>query len=350
MMPLVTVLMPAYNSGEYITEAIQSVVNQTYSNWELVIVNDGSTDDTVEKVQQFQDERIRLFHNPKNLGLAPTRNRALQEARGELVMVLDSDDRALPDRLELQVESLRQHPDWVAVGGKSNLINRQGEVVQDGRDIFVPKTSAAIRFASSFRFPFRHSSVTFRKAPIDSLGGYPELIIEDFGLFARIVEKFETANLPQVVCDYRVHSNSWMGKLTSQVSATRQEPRRVEAAELYSRCAEINGVSKEDALVFGKLWSLVRFPIQGEWCDVAKTRKYLLKVHAYRPRGKEVCLESAEICIWTFVQLMRIAKNQRSFFQLFLTAICASWHQNVNLIKVLMRRRSGRLNQKLADG
>ena len=91
--------MPAYNAGKYIGEAIQSVIDQTYSDWELLVVNDGSTDNTVEVVESFSDSRIRLLHNPENLRLIKTLNRGLEEALGEYIARLDSDDLATPQEL-----------------------------------------------------------------------------------------------------------------------------------------------------------------------------------------------------------------------------------------------------------
>lgn len=100
---LVSIIMPSWNTGRFIAESIQSVLNQTYSNWELLIVDDCSTDDTDEVVASFHDERIKYYINEKNLGAALTRNRALREAKGEWIAFLDSDDLWMPQKLERQV-------------------------------------------------------------------------------------------------------------------------------------------------------------------------------------------------------------------------------------------------------
>ena len=100
---LVSIIMPSWNTGKFIGESIQSVIDQTYKNWELLIVDDCSTDNTDRVVESFHDKRIKYFHNPKNSGAALTRNKALSEAQGEWIAFLDSDDLWAPKKLELQI-------------------------------------------------------------------------------------------------------------------------------------------------------------------------------------------------------------------------------------------------------
>lgn len=106
---LVSVIMPSYNTAEYITESIQSVLNQTYTNWELIIVDDCSTDNTDEVVSKISDERIRYFKNEKNSGAAVSRNKALREARGQWIAFLDSDDLWMPEKLEKQINFMEKN-------------------------------------------------------------------------------------------------------------------------------------------------------------------------------------------------------------------------------------------------
>ncbi len=106
----VSIIMAVYNGEKYIGEAITSVISQTYPDWELVIVNDGSTDHTVDIIQSFPDPRIRLFHQA-NTGCASARNRVLEEAQGEYLAYLDADDVFLPDHLEILTGYLEDHPE-----------------------------------------------------------------------------------------------------------------------------------------------------------------------------------------------------------------------------------------------
>lgn len=106
---LVSIIMPSWNTGRFIGESIQSVLNQTYKNWELIIVDDCSTDNTDEIVASFDDERIRYFRNDKNSGAALTRNKAMREARGEWIAFLDSDDLWAPEKLEKQLSFMKEN-------------------------------------------------------------------------------------------------------------------------------------------------------------------------------------------------------------------------------------------------
>ena len=106
---LVSIIMPSWNTGRFIAESIESVINQTYANWELLIVDDCSTDNTNEVVRKFNDDRIKFFKNEKNSGAAITRNRALREANGEWIAFLDSDDLWLPKKLEHQILFMKKH-------------------------------------------------------------------------------------------------------------------------------------------------------------------------------------------------------------------------------------------------
>ncbi|QTE74988.1 glycosyltransferase family 2 protein [Clostridiales bacterium FE2010] len=106
---LVSVIMPSWNTERFIANSIQSVINQTYQNWELIIVDDCSTDDTDNVVAGFSDERIRYLKNEKNCGAALTRNRALREAKGEWIAFLDSDDLWMPEKLEKQIDFMREN-------------------------------------------------------------------------------------------------------------------------------------------------------------------------------------------------------------------------------------------------
>ncbi len=106
---LVSIIMPSWNTGKFIAESIQSVIDQTYTNWELLIVDDCSTDNTDEVVTSFQDERIKYFKNEKNYGAALTRNRAMREAQGEYIAFLDSDDLWTPNKLEKQINFMERN-------------------------------------------------------------------------------------------------------------------------------------------------------------------------------------------------------------------------------------------------
>lgn len=106
---LVSIIMPSWNTERFIAETIQSVIDQTYTNWELIIVDDCSSDNTDEVVASFKDKRIKYLHNEKNSGAALTRNKALREAKGEWIAFLDSDDLWMPEKLEHQIDFMNKN-------------------------------------------------------------------------------------------------------------------------------------------------------------------------------------------------------------------------------------------------
>lgn len=126
---LVSIIMPSWNTEKYIAEAIQSVIAQTYTNWELIIVDDCSSDYTDDVVASFKDERIKYFHNEKNLGAALTRNKALMEAKGEWIAFLDSDDLWMPRKLEHQIDFMKKngytlsYTEYEKIDEESNPLN-----------------------------------------------------------------------------------------------------------------------------------------------------------------------------------------------------------------------------------
>ena len=126
---LVTIIMPSYNTAEFITDTINSVLNQTYTNWELLIVDDCSTDNTDEIVSSFKDERIKYFKNDKNSGAAISRNKALREAKGKWIAFLDSDDLWFPEKLEKQIKFMEtnnyyfSYTDYERIDEESKSLN-----------------------------------------------------------------------------------------------------------------------------------------------------------------------------------------------------------------------------------
>lgn len=198
--------MAAFNAGEFIADSIKSVLNQTFDDFELIIVNDGSTDCTQQIVEQFSDPRIRLFSNTKNMGLVYTRNRSKDLARGRFIAILDSDDIAHQHRLELQYKFLLANPETVLCGGHARQIDGNG--APTGTIIQVP-TKPNLAATMLFGNPFVNSSTMFSKEVFLSFGGYRDFApAEDYDLFVRIAEKYTVTNLDSMLVDYRVHSRN----------------------------------------------------------------------------------------------------------------------------------------------
>ena len=197
--------MPAFNAARFIVEAIESVRQQTFPNWELVIVNDGSTDNTGTVARQVQDDRIRVIDLPQNVGLAAVRNCCVSEARGELIAFLDADDRMVPERLSLQVDYLRRHSDVALCGGQIGWFRTGGGIEKTST---LPLSKEDVQAAMLFFDPIATSTVTVRANALNRVPFRPEFPpLEDYDVWQRLTKQGEAANLPERLADYRVHES-----------------------------------------------------------------------------------------------------------------------------------------------
>lgn len=208
--PAVTVLMPVYNGERYVGAAVESVLRQTWDDFEFVVIDDGSEDRTREVVGSFDDARIRFVKNDVNVGLTKSLNRGLALSRGEFVARQDADDLSHPARLAEQVAFLREHTDVALVGTQARVVDERGRVLR--RPGWRRATGdAAIRFQLMFDNAFIHSSVIFRRAVVrDEFGGYDEGFGtgQDFELWSRVAARHEVRNLARRLVDHRLHARS----------------------------------------------------------------------------------------------------------------------------------------------
>jgi len=206
--PTVTVQTAVYNAERWIQGALDSILNQTYDDFEYIVVNDGSTDNTERILKRYAevDERIRVVNQP-NLGAPRAHNRAIELSRGRFIAILDADDLALSRRLEYQVQFLESRPEYGMVGGSEIAVH-----VDSGKVWLVrhPSTDADLRRSWVWRQKFAHSAVMMRKEILCQTGLYNERlkIGHDPDLWARIAAKFPVANLQDPVVVRRHHSGS----------------------------------------------------------------------------------------------------------------------------------------------
>ena len=203
----ITVLMPVYNAEKYLREAIESILNQTFQNFEFLIINDGSTDKSLEIIKEYKDNRIKIINNEKNLGIVKTLNKSIELASGKYIARIDADDLSLPERFEKQVEFLEKNPDVVLVGTAFNIIDGNNKIIQKKN----PPTSHQEIKKSLIRVnPFCHSSIMFRKEICQQIGSYDEnwQDVEDYELYFRIAKRFKMANLDQILVSWRVSPSS----------------------------------------------------------------------------------------------------------------------------------------------
>ncbi len=208
--PLVSVLMSSYNSSQFLGPAIESILRQTYDPWELIVVDDGSTDESWEIIGQFaaRDARIKALRSKENLGASAALNLALQEARGEYITRQDSDDLALPERLEKQVAFLNEHPEVGAVG--CNVIYINADSHETGVSDF-PLTDDVIQSTLLDRMCFCGPTVMAKRACFQQAGFYfvDDLkTAEDYDLCLRLAEVTRLANIEEPLYRYRQHAGS----------------------------------------------------------------------------------------------------------------------------------------------
>lgn len=206
--PLVSIIMPAFNADKYIEEAIDSVINQTYANWELLVINDGSTDSTAKIVEGFlsRDTRVQLYNNEENKGLCFTRNRGLQLAKGKYIANLDSDDIALPERLKIQVDFLESNQDFVLLGAACEVIDQEGKTEYTVTRNVAPSYLKSLLLFSNY---FINSSVMYRAKESKALQYNPDYpLSEDYQFFVQLSEFGKIANLESSLVRYRVHGNN----------------------------------------------------------------------------------------------------------------------------------------------
>ncbi|MGE0822387.1 MAG: glycosyltransferase family 2 protein [Candidatus Binatia bacterium] len=217
--PKVTVLIPVYNRVQYIGAAIESILAQSFSNFELLLIDDGSTDDSVTCIQSYTDPRIRLLRNGRNLGIPRTRNLGVTSARGEYIAMLDSDDLAVPRRLERQVTFLDRHRDYALVGSWATVMREKPHRSPHKIGI-LPVSADDVRARFLFHCSLTQSSVTGRTAILQEQRYREDFeVCSDFELWVRIVKHHKVANLPEFLVQRRLHSarvTSTRGQLVRQ--------------------------------------------------------------------------------------------------------------------------------------
>ena len=206
----ISVLLPVYNAGSYLIPAIESILAQDLIDFEFIIIDDGSTDDSTDIIREYarKDQRIQPFFHQSNLGLVTTLNEGLEAARGEFVARMDADDEALPHRLRTQYLFMKSRP-AVAVAG--SYIIHMGKTRNRDRLVRLPTASTEIVRVLESENCIYHPSVMMRREPIISLGGYrPEFIhAEDYDLWLRVCQSYEIANIPVTLLRYRINPKGY---------------------------------------------------------------------------------------------------------------------------------------------
>ncbi len=206
--PLVTVLMTVYNGAEYLKTTVHSIVTQTFNDFEFLIVNDQSTDNSVKIIEEFNDNRIVIHNNEKNLGQTKSLNIGLKLAKGKYVARMDADDMAFPLWLEKLVKVFEKHQEYAAIGSQAIVIDSTGRTKKTR---MVPGGFHETIFRIFFDSPMNHVSVLLNRELILKNGGYDEgfKVTQDYELWSSLIRNnYSITNIPDVLVSYRVHSGS----------------------------------------------------------------------------------------------------------------------------------------------
>jgi len=211
-MPLVSILLCVYNGEKYIKEAVDSILLQTYSNFELIIVDDGSTDSTLNILKTFKDHRI-IIHSQTNIGFTRSLNVAAKLSKGEYFARQDADDISLPTRLEKQMKIFMKNPDVILVGTDTIWIDRFGKSL--GKISASISKNNALKKIFSLKNPYVHGSLMFSKSAFEKIGGYSEnfTTTQDFDLIVRMSTlENDFSAVPETLYKLRIHPKSITSK------------------------------------------------------------------------------------------------------------------------------------------
>lgn len=205
--PKVTILMSVYNGEKYLKEAVDSILNQTFQDFEFIIINDASTDGTLDILKSYSDTRIKIHTNKKNLGVAKSLNVGLKIAKGEYIARQDSDDISMPERLALQVDFLDRHPAYAVVGVFPKVIYEHSDKIRYGQR---PVEDIDIRKTLKAKNCIVHGSAMIRMKCLLDVGLYDESMAnsEDYELWLRLSKKYAFRNIAKFLYVLRLHNKN----------------------------------------------------------------------------------------------------------------------------------------------
>jgi glycosyltransferase involved in cell wall biosynthesis len=215
-MPQVSVIIPSYNHEKYVAEAIQSVLDQTYQDFEIIITDDGSIDNTVEIIKTFNDSRIKLFCFSENRGATVAINLGIKEAKGEFIAILNSDDVFVTKKLEKQVKFLDRNPQIGAVFSYAQFIDEDGKDITDSEHhyakVFLQENRSRFEWLNYFFYNGNclcHPSILIRRECYDIVGNYDRRLAQlpDFDLWIRLCQKYEIFIIKENLIKFRIRSN-----------------------------------------------------------------------------------------------------------------------------------------------
>lgn len=203
--PRVSFVMPTYEAGDHLQECLESIRSQRFDDFELIIVDDGSTDETIQIVESIDDDRITLIQREEESGIPSARNHGIDASTGEYIACHDADDRSHPDRLATQVSYLDTHSEVAAVGSDARLIDVEGESFARRRVITDPSFDTLLQTNH-----FVHGSLLFRRSALADVGEYDKWfqVAEDYELLLRLAKNYPVRNITEPLYDLRIRTDS----------------------------------------------------------------------------------------------------------------------------------------------
>jgi len=294
---LVSVIMPAYNASAYINDAIQSVLNQSYPHFELLICDDGSKDNTIEVINSFSDNRIKLYKNQKNLGNLKTTNRLFQQCNGEYIVIQDADDYSHFNRFELLLSEFRLDSELGVVGSNYEVISSQNQTISCG---VLPLDDKNIKSRMVKEvIPMLYGGVMFKAELLLKVGFFRSFFnrkgYADLDWLARCSEVSKVKNVKKILYSYRKHDDSFTAK------------------------------SKETSLI----WSNIHFLIIEAHKDRLLSKKDFFdsyNLYSLRYRLSDFYVRKSELCFWD--------KKLKLAYSMLFNAFCSNPF-NINIYKTL---------------
>ncbi len=269
MTPMVSVVMSVNNGEAYLAEAIDSILRQIFTDFEFIIVDDGSTDTSADIMRAQTDSRIRLITIDKNVGLAGALNLGINHARGQYIARMDCDDISQPSRLQQQVDYLNVHPQVCVLGSRMQVVDADKHPIFD---FDVPLPHSLIVWNLFFGRTFAHPSVMIRRDVLMQVGGYDESIstAQDVDLWSRLIGQGRFANLPDQLLLYRSHQNATSIQKSQQQKSVLNQTLKNLLVQLWGDGDYDETVSRFLQIRSGKLTFA-----QSEYKDVAINMKRL---------------------------------------------------------------------------
>ena len=265
--------MPVYNGATYLNEAIESILNQTISDFEFLIIDDCSTDQSINQVKSYNDPRIKLFVNKKNMGQSKTLNEGLNLAKGKYIARMDQDDISMPERLERQSKFMKDNPDVDVVGTWLQLMGKYDEILE------LETKSEDIKMNLLTNENLAHPSVMIRKRVLEKYNFIYDTsynVAQDYDLWVRMFDFCSFANIPEALIKYRMHDN--------QNSKIMEKHNHTETNTILKSLLKKIGVQTNDSSLI--IYKKVFYGYDIETLYVCEVFKYLRKLRSSNLRKK----------------------------------------------------------------